>query len=81
MPVSEIFKLEATQYQVNYCRKKIRKGQNGKVKKNQKTKKPKDVCHFLAQNPKIWISAHVQTKMSQNVVLVALWKERDAVTL
>ena len=48
------------QQEANHCSKKKRKGQKGKVKKNSKIEKPKDVGHFLIQKLQIWISAHAR---------------------
>ena len=54
LPISVMFSqnflnLKQAQWKVNLCSKKIRKGERGKVQKNLKNEKPKDVGHFLIQ--------------------------------
>ena len=52
-PFSEFFELEVSPVEGQLLQQKIRKGEKGKVqnkfKKTTKTKKPKDVGHFLVQ--------------------------------
>jgi len=43
---------------------KIRKGEKGKAKKKLKTRKVKDVGHFLVQKLKILTCAHARVKLS-----------------